>query len=60
MVARLVNMKKTAGDSNSKAKNTGYIATHVVNSCQGKVAGVLCVTKLAAPIYSGIGCDTSF
>ena len=34
--------------------------TYMVNSCQGKVAGVILrLNLLNASIYSGIECDTS-
>ena len=39
-------MKKMAADSKSIGKNIGYTNTYMVNSCQGKVAGIF-VTKPA-------------
>ena len=40
-VARLLMMKKTTGDLKSKGKTLDTHATYMVNSCQGKVAGII-------------------
>ena len=40
-VARLVNDEEMTADLKSKGKNTGCTRDHMINSCQGKVAGVI-------------------
>ena len=53
-------IKKTTADSVSKGKNTDTHATYMVNSCLGKVAGVILLLNLLnASICSWIGWDKS-
>ena len=40
-----------------KERNLGLYATYLVNSCQGKEAGVLFILNYS--IHAGIGCDKS-
>ena len=59
-IARLVNDEENGCRFEvKKGRKLDTHATYMVNSCQGKVAGVILCLSLNTSIYSGMGCNTS-